>query len=68
MEWSKHMTSHSDLLRLDVMKANLYDVIWRYVRCVKPVTSAINNNNNKQQQQQQFQQKHGCGWFAVLSA
>lgn len=42
------MTSHSDLLRLDVMKANLYDVIWRYVRCVKPVTSAINNNNNKQ--------------------
>ena len=28
------------------MKANLYEVIWRNVRWVKPVTCTVNNNNN----------------------
>ena len=31
------MTTRGDLLKLDVMKANLYEVIWRNVKCVKPV-------------------------------
>lgn len=31
------MTTRGDLLKLDVMKANLYEVIWRNVKCSKPV-------------------------------